>query len=501
MKHRLVFGTILTAVSNGWIVLTSLLLTPFLIHNLGKEAYGIWVLMTSFTVAAGLLSLLDLGVRTSIVKFVAEHQAKQEKEQTNQVISAGLYLFLGIGLIGAIGTVLFAWLFFAQIFSVPDYLTDEARLLLSILAIQTLFEFPGMVFLAVLEGLQQYVLLRVLIILQMIFYAGLVIILVHLGYGLFSIGIATFVASVGKSLIAMVFTRHLLPGFRLVRQFDRALLHHVIGFSGSMFLVRILAVIYEQMDKIIISIFLTSTLLTDYDIAHKIRMLAFLSLTLISQLMVAPASALYAIRDQVRIQNLFLRGTKYSLALVLPVSLSAIILAYPIIQVWIGPEYTYNTGIAQLFVFYPILTAFLSVGQNIIFGTGHVWTITGLMAIRVGINLVVSIILVSFIGVAGVILGTILGTSLTFVPYLWYFLKTLDISLSRFLREVVFPTYPVALAFALILFLGYRIVQPDTLWSLALLGIAGMGIYGGLFMLFGLSTGERNDLFNTIRRR
>jgi O-antigen/teichoic acid export membrane protein len=501
MKHRLVLGTIFTAISSGWGILISLFLTPFLIHTLGKASYGIWVLVISFTVTSGLLSLLDFGVQSSVVKFFAEYHAKGEKNKVAQIISASLYFFLGIGMIGAIGTALFAWLFFTQVFSLPPHLADEGRLLLSILAIQTFFEFPGLIFLAVLEGLQQFVLIRILTIVQHGLYAGLVILMVLLDHGVVSLGIAMLVASGTKFLIAGVSVWRFLPDLRLTWHFDRGMLRHIIGFSGKMFFIRILAVIYNQMDKIIIGIILTSTLLTDYDIAYKIRMLALVSLSFVTPQIIAPASSLHAANNHPRLQELFLKGTKYSLAISLPVIASAFILSRSIIHVWIGPEYTYNTAIAQLFLSYLFLVAAIDVGQNIMLGIGHVRAIMWIMVPTVGINLVVSIFLAPRLGIAGVIWGTVIGMVIAFFPYLWYYLKTLDISLSRFLREVVFPTYPVALAFALILFLGYRIVQPDTLWSLALLGIAGMGIYGGLFMLFGLSTGERNDLFNTVLLR
>jgi O-antigen/teichoic acid export membrane protein len=501
MKQRLVFGTILTAVSSGWSVIITLFLTPFLINNLGKELYGIWVLVTSFTVASGFLSLLDLGIQSSIVKFVAEYHAKQDQERLAQVISAGLYFFLGIGVIGAIGVAVFAWLFFTKIFSFPPSLAIVGQSLLFILAVQTILEFPSLIFLAVLVGLQQFVFIRILNILQMSLYAVLSVLMIISGYGVVSLGIAMLVVSVVKLLLAMIVVRRILPNLSFVLRFDKILLFSVVRFSGGMFLVRILAVIYNQMDKIIIGVMLTSTLLTDYDIAYKIQLLALIALSFVNPQIVAPASSLYATQDYIRLQELFLKGTKYSLALCLPVIVCAFVLSRSIIQVWIGPEYAYNTFIAQLFLSSVFIIAAIAVGQNILFGMGHIRAVLLIMIPNIVVNLLISIILAPRIGVAGVIWGTVIGTVIVFLPYLWYYLKTLEIPLNRFLREVIIPTYPVALVFGLLLFLAHRLVHTDTLITLGLFGMAGMCLYSGMFILFGLSADERKDLLSTVMLR
>lgn len=501
MKQRLLFGTILTAISSGWAIIISFFLTPFLIQNLGKESYGIWVLVTSFTAASGFLSLLDLGIQSSIVKFVAEYHAKQEQERLAQVITAGLYFFLGMGLLGAIGIAVFNWLFFTKIFSLPPSLAKVGQSLLFILAIQNILEFPCLIFLAVLEGLQQFVFLRILNILQTSLYAILCVFMIVSGYGVVSLGIAMLVVSAAKLLCAIIIVWRILPSLSLVQRFDKTLLFGVIRFSGGMFFVRILAVFYNQMDKIIIGTMLTSTLLTDYDIAYKVQLLALIAISFVNPQIVAPASSLYATKDYIRLQELFLKGTKYSLALCLPVIVSAFVLAESIIQIWIGPDYTYNTFITQLFLSSVFFIAAIAVGQNILFGIGHIRTVLLIMLPNVGVNLLISIILASRIGVAGVIWGTVIGTIIVFFPYLWYYLKTLEIPLSRFLREVVIPTYPIALVFGLVLFLAHRFVHTDTLLTLALFGTAGMCLYSGMFIIFGLSSDERNDLLHTLLLR
>src|SRR4029453_6408073 len=69
-------------------------LTPFVIHTLGAEGYGVWTLIASLT---GFISLLAMGVPMACVRYVAQHVAERDAARANEAIGscAGLYLMLG----------------------------------------------------------------------------------------------------------------------------------------------------------------------------------------------------------------------------------------------------------------------------------------------------------------------------------------------------------------------------------------------------------------------
>ena len=83
-----------------FVVPTLLLLvfTPLLIHKMGTDQYGLWMLATS---ALGLMGIAEFGLNTAISKFVAEFAESGNTEALSSVVSAGLiaYILLGFGLI------------------------------------------------------------------------------------------------------------------------------------------------------------------------------------------------------------------------------------------------------------------------------------------------------------------------------------------------------------------------------------------------------------------
>src|ERR1035437_8345860 len=56
-------------------ILVGILLTPIIVHRLGDTAYGIWVLIFSVT---GYYGMFDLGIRSSIVRYVSKFTATKE---------------------------------------------------------------------------------------------------------------------------------------------------------------------------------------------------------------------------------------------------------------------------------------------------------------------------------------------------------------------------------------------------------------------------------------
>ena len=91
----------------GAAIVSGLVVTPIMLHALGDDAFGIWAFIGAITIY---LSVLDLGVGPSIVRFAAEARGRGQPEDTNALASAGLALY---GVIGAatlpLGAAL-AWL-------------------------------------------------------------------------------------------------------------------------------------------------------------------------------------------------------------------------------------------------------------------------------------------------------------------------------------------------------------------------------------------------------
>src|SRR6266700_909172 len=77
-------------------IATGIVISPYILHKLGDEAFGLWVLVFSVT---GYYGLFDLGIRSSIVRYVAKYSARADHNQLNRLVNTAFFTYSAIGII------------------------------------------------------------------------------------------------------------------------------------------------------------------------------------------------------------------------------------------------------------------------------------------------------------------------------------------------------------------------------------------------------------------
>src|ERR1700745_782081 len=98
---------ILKNVGSSWFalslnILVGIFLSPYILHHLGDEAFGLWILIFSVT---GYYGLFDLGIRSSIVRYVAKYAATGEHGQLNRLVNTAIFSYGAIGLFAMLITL------------------------------------------------------------------------------------------------------------------------------------------------------------------------------------------------------------------------------------------------------------------------------------------------------------------------------------------------------------------------------------------------------------
>ena len=94
-------------------VLSTLLLTPFIINSLGDAEYGVYKLVASVTIY---LLLLDLGMGNSVVRYVAKYKENKDIESSRKFVGVCIIFYSIVSFVVlALGFVLIT--FFQDIFA------------------------------------------------------------------------------------------------------------------------------------------------------------------------------------------------------------------------------------------------------------------------------------------------------------------------------------------------------------------------------------------------
>jgi O-antigen/teichoic acid export membrane protein len=474
-----------------------LLLTPFVLRHLETTLYGLWALIGSVTSYG---YLLDFGISAAITKYVAEYRAKDQMQNARQLVGTALISYLSIS---AVVLLIFGWFapIFPKIFNVPPENHSLSSWLVILAGIATALAIPGSSTTAVLRGLQRFDLMNLIGIVSTLLLAGGTVIVLLLGGGI----IGYVVVGIAVNIVMLIPTIWVIHRIAPELHFgtlnaSRAMFQKLSSFSSALFMVRIGGQLESKTDEIVIGRSLPVSFITPYSLAQKLsnfpQSLTDQFLTLLLPL----ASKLHAENEQSRIRSMYTISTRLTLAIFLPVGIGLLFLAGQFLAAWVGEE----------FAEYRYLVVILSLASMIDTSTWPAGAVlqgmglprfSGMMAMTTGIsNLILSLILVRYMGLTGVALGTLIPTSVVCLgivhPYTtWKIGITLRDLLRNILIPVLLPVAPASLA----VYVLTSLIHPASIFSILAVGGCGFLIYSSVYLIMPANIFER-DLIQSILR-
>jgi O-antigen/teichoic acid export membrane protein len=237
---------------------------------------------------------------------------------------------------------------------------------------------------------------------------------------------------------------------------------------------------------------------TVYEIANKIQSAAQLVQSVAASALI-PAAA-FARAQRAVLQDMFLRGSAYSLAVSLPFVATVLIFAEPLIVTWIDPKYADAASVARWFALYLGLAGFLIVGATMIVALGRLRFLIVVNFVVIAVNLALSIALVGPLGIDGVVIGSVVAYAASWPLQLGYVLRELGIPVAQWLRRVVAPQLPGIVVQAAVSLPLLRVAESaGSVVVVGLLALVPIAASLAVFVALGLRGADRAALFTTLR--
>ena len=432
---------VLKNIGSNWLVTLATIavmyvLTPFVIHTLGIEAYGTWTLIVSLT---GYLGLLILGVPMASVRYLAQHVAGRDQRALNVTIGscAALYLVLGlVALVGAGGL----FIFFSQTYSIPAGMRAEAYAAFAVMGMYVAAGFIGLLPEGILVAHDEFVRRN------LIRLGGLALrLLGTLGLLLIAPSIAVL-ATIQLVCLAFDFTlswlliRRRYPATTLrVRACDWTVVRRIVGFSMFVLLLNAGARLSFETDALVIGAFLSVGTIPYFTVANSL-ILYLMEFVVAIAAVVMPAATRLSTQNQMdELRTIFLKWSKIALSLTLAGGLFLLLLGPRFIAWWIDPSFEQPAGqVLQILTFsYLVFLPVRGVALPILMGLGKPKLPTVAFLVAGIANLGLSVLLVRPFGLGGVALGTAIPNVVFALLVLAYACRQLEMPLTRFLGYVV----------------------------------------------------------------
>lgn len=94
-QHRVVLAMTASSAARAISMATGFIAVPLTLHYLGAERYGLWMVISSLSLA---LNFADLGLGNSLVNTLANAHGRGDRSAARQQVSTAFFLFLGIAI-------------------------------------------------------------------------------------------------------------------------------------------------------------------------------------------------------------------------------------------------------------------------------------------------------------------------------------------------------------------------------------------------------------------
>lgn len=477
----------------------ALALVPFFIRTLGKDGYGVVGLLIA---VVGLCAMADFGLRTALVRHLADAIARADHRRFNELFSTAVFVTLtagsGVGLLWAVLSPTFV-----PLFNVPPAEAAQAQWVIrwyAAVAIPLSFVLPvyGAVVFAsgrsdVVDGISGGT--------GLIQAVALVVVLGPAHGGL----AGWAVVSAGEQILRLVSLRYAagrIVGFAHAtwRLVSRDAIRRLFSASAYPFMLQLLSAASTYADPFVLTTILGPAAVAVYRAGTVLPIRIQPLFSIADQL--HPFAVGYRATGQTdKFQDLLVRGTRYTVLLgILPATILGIF-SEPITRFWLaralGPDYRSAARVLTAWVIVELFTTTVGGAQWPIFlAADRLRFLTWSQIPFTLLNLTLSVVLVAFTsaGVLGVVIGAIVVALVRRPMLIVYAAWACGLRVKTYVMEAYARPAVVFVVLAAVAGAWLRLGFAESLPGL----IAGTAMTGFAWFLLvwcvGLTAGDRRDV-------
>lgn len=409
-------------------------LTPFVVRHLGSVGYGVWILAVS---SVSYLNLLDLGLRSAVIRYVSKAQARGEMREATSAIHAALWFRILI----AAGVSLLSLALAAAVphfFKIPPELMRPAQITVLLCALGVAVTLVSGVFGAVLAAINRFDLLSYITMGQTLTRACGVLLILRSGHGLVRLAswelIVLTAAAVATTLSTLIIFPHsrVRPG-----RPDMGVLRMIWSYSMATFVLMLAVQLVYNTDNLVVGAFLPVSIVAFYAVGGSLAGYASQVSGALSTTFTPLASGLEASGRTDKLQEMVIRGTQATLGLALPIAVALLFRGRTFIDLWMGPQFgLISETVLQILLINLFLSIANGTASSIVMGIEKHGPLARYAIYEALLNLALSIALVKTIGLYGVAWGTAIAAVFIHVGF-WppYVRKVLGVPIRTYIWD------------------------------------------------------------------
>jgi len=477
-------GALLQQLAQGLGLVALLAIVTLLARDLTLPQLGAYGLVASL---AGYLLVLRNSVASSAVRAMA---SAVDADERARVFAAAAALYAVVGL--ATGVLIAAAALAVAALVLDGELARQARIGGLGLGALTAVGIAASVYLDALRAERRFAQAAGTEMAAVVVYLAVMVTLVLAGAGLAAlIAVSGALPLLSGVLCALIARRAGLP--RRLRRSGRERRHTaaIVPTAGWLLVIELSNLFMYASGRIVLGAYRNPTAVGLYEGPVRSHNLLYALGGALAVPTVPTASRYAATNDERRLHELAIRGSRYTLALFVPLCVTLMALAKPILGVWLGDRYTGGATALTILVAYWLLYGALVVTPGFLVGVGRAPQVARLMVVLAVSNLALALLLTPEVGVEGPALATTIPFVLAFPLMLRIGLLATGVPLPELVRRAFAPAYVLGLILAALLVAVRLLLDPDGLATVGLTAVGGVLGYWAACYWVVFDEGER----------
>lgn len=482
-------------------VLSTLLLTPFIIASLGDAEYGIYKLVAALS---GYLLLLDLGMGNSVIRFVAKFKENNDLESNRKYIGVTLVFYVIVSIaVFALGGIIYAS--FQDIFAkglAPQEI-ELGKKLLILTVINAAVTLATSVFINILMAYSKFSLVKGASILQIVLRVIVTMIALKQGFGsiaIVAINLGLTVMVRGFYTLYVLFVMKLRPKLRGA---DISFIKDIISYSSFIFLQMVATQINGYADQVLLGMLVSSSaaIIGIYGVgAQLVQYFQSIGQAIGGVLMPGVVKMVESGASPRQLQDEMVRIGRYSFAMLGMIFVGFLINGETFLKLWVGEGYRQSYYIALMLMLAYLFIITEGIGTQILWAKNRHQAQSILKLAIVIANVVLTVFLIRWEPLIGAALGTFISLLIGDILCMnVVFKKEIGISIKGYYGGLFKGILP---CLALSGLSGYAVSL------LPLTGIVGfainlsvmLAVYALTMWLFGFRQSEKSMLLGLLKR-
>jgi len=354
---RIARNSLYQLLSQGALLATAVFTTPYIVHKLGPDLYGLLVLIG---ITTNYFGVVELGLGQATIKFMADSYSRRDWPEFRRVFWTSSVSYLVLGGIGA-GAMLSCTPLLLHFLKIPSYARGDAIRAFIISAAGLIVSLQVGVTSSVVRALERFEFLSSIGLATGLSQALLTVLLLYLKFSLVGVIAGGAALQLGALIAYSFLVRLLAPGLGKPA-WNGKTFGGLAGFGAYVSVSQIIGPLLVHLEKFMVGSLLTMALVTYYTVPYGLVYSLSVIPTSVAIVIFPAFTRLYAEGNKERARELYTRATKFVFGCVLSLAVVLCVFARQILTAWIGADFgTRGTQVMQILAFAVVVNAVASI--------------------------------------------------------------------------------------------------------------------------------------------